>query len=313
MAGVEFGRSLIIANPASHSGLGAQAAARVGRFFDCYASLTRGHELVLTEGPGDGRRLAAAAAGFDTVFSLGGDGLAHEVACGLMEVPAESRPRFALVPMGSGNDLARTFHATRNDPDRAIAELVSGKERSMDLGRVNGSYFVQTLSFGMDAAIALDTTRRRAEDATQQGAALFATSGIRLFSSGMRGWEFEATCDGEPLEGIDIVFAVQNGPTYGGGFRVCPDADPADGRLDLCYSVRRPLSATALGLFGLARFGLHIRSSVLAFRDLSRLDVRFPEGRPPCQADGERLDADAYHVSVEPAALRVVVPAACPW
>lgn len=313
MAGVEFGRSLIIANPTSHSGLGAQAAARVGRFFDCYASLTRGHELVLTEGPGDGRRLAAAAAGFDTVFSLGGDGLAHEVACGLMEVPAESRPRFALVPMGSGNDLARTFHATRNDPDRAIAELVSGKERSMDLGRVNGTYFVQTLSFGMDAAIALDTTRRRAEDATQQGAALFATSGIRLFSSGMRGWEFEATCDGEPLEGIDIVFAVQNGPTYGGGFRVCPDADPADGRLDLCYSVRRPLSTTALGLFGLARFGLHTRSSVLAFRDLSRLDVRFPEGRPPCQADGERLDADAYHVSVEPAALRVVVPAACPW
>ena len=52
---------------------------------------------------------------------------------------------------------------------------------------------------------------------------------------------------------------------------------------------------------------------MLAFRDLSRLDVRFPEGPPPCQADGERLDADEYHVTVEPAALRVLVPAACPW
>ena len=313
MAGVEFGRSLIIANPASRSGRGAGAAVLVGRFFDCYGSLTDGHELVLTEGPGDAHQLAAGSAGFDTVFSLGGDGLVHEVACGLMEVPAGRRPRFALIPMGSGNDLARTFHATRNDPDHAIAELVSGKERSMDLGRVNDTYFVQTLSFGMDAAIALDTTRRRAEDATQRGAALFATSGVRLFSSGMRGWAFEATCDGEPLEGTDIVFAVQNGPTYGGGFRVCPDADPADGRLDLCYSRRRPHSATALGLFGLARLGLHTHSSVLAFRDLSRLDVRFPEGPPPCQADGERLDADEYHVTVEPAALRVLVPAACPW
>jgi YegS/Rv2252/BmrU family lipid kinase len=314
MTTAKLGKTLVIANPTAHSGKSAQAAEFVRRFLDSYGNLTAGHDLVMTKFAGHATQLAAAASDFDTVIALGGDGIIHEIVNGLMQLPSERRPRMAIVPMGTGNDFARTLHMARNDPKTALAQIARGEERTIDLGCVNGVYFMQTLSFGLDAAIALDTTRRRQDQTSQQGTALFVTSGLKIFSTGLRGWPFQARVDGEPISGTDVVFAVQNGPTYGAGFRVCPDASPADGRLDLCYSTRKPSNATVLALFGLARYGKHTRSRNVAFRKVQHLDVRFPGAdQPSCQVDGERLEADGYSVDVVPAALRVIVPPGCAW
>lgn len=314
MTTAKLGKTLVIANPTAHSGRSAQAAEFVRRFLDSYGNLTAGHDLVLTKAAGHATQLAAAAGDYDTVIALGGDGIIHETVNGLMELPRELRPRMAIVPMGTGNDFARTLQMARNDPSAALAQIVRGEERTIDLGCVNGVYFMQTLSFGLDAAIALDTTRRREDQTSQQGTALFVTSGLKIFSTGLRGWPFQATVDGEHIAGTDVVFAVQNGPTYGAGFRVCPDASPADGKLDLCYSTRKPSNATVLALFGLARYGKHTHSRSVAFRKIQHLDVRFPGAdQPSCQVDGERLEADGYSVDVVPAALRVIVPPGCAW
>lgn len=310
----KLGKTLVIANPTAHSGRSAQAAEFVRRFLDSYGNLTAGHDLVLTKAAGHATQLAAAAGDYDTVIALGGDGIIHETVNGLMQLPRELRPRMAIVPMGTGNDFARTLQMARSDPSAALAQIARGEERTIDLGCVNGVYFMQTLSFGLDAAIALDTTRRREDQTSQQGTALFVTSGLKIFSTGLRGWPFQATVDGEHITGTDVVFAVQNGPTYGAGFRVCPDASPADGKLDLCYSTRKPSNATVLALFGLARYGKHTHSRSVAFRKIQHLDVRFPGAdQPSCQVDGERLEADGYSVDVVPAALRVIVPPGCAW
>ena len=84
-----LGRTLVIANPAAHSGRGAQGATFAERFLASYSSATRGYELRLTTAPGDAELMAAEADGFDTVVALGGDGVIHEVANGLMRRPAE--------------------------------------------------------------------------------------------------------------------------------------------------------------------------------------------------------------------------------
>lgn len=309
MPTLHLGNTLIIANPASHSGKGANAADFVQRFLDSYTSVSTSRRLVLTKAPGHATELASRAGDVDTVVALGGDGLIHEIVNGLIQLPAHDRPRLAVLPVGSGNDFARTLGMVRNDPERALAQVVGGRERAIDLGCVNGTYFMQTLSFGLDAAIALDTTRRRANQTSQEGAGLFVTSGLRIFATGLRGWPFHATIDGEVVDGTDVVFAVQNGPTYGGGFRICPAASPTDGELDLCYSLRKPSTATVLALFGLARGGLHTRSSNVAFRKVLHVEVSFPgKDQPACQADGEELSADRYVIDVVPQALRVVWP-----
>lgn len=305
-----LGRLLVIANPAAHSGDGAEAAAFAERFLRSYSSATSGFELKLTHAPGDARRMASAASaeGFDTVAALGGDGVIHEAAGGLMALPTEARPRLAVIPMGSGNDYARTLGLARDDVAAALGQLVRGRERSLDVGVVNGVPFVQTLSFGLDSAIALDTTDRRAADTRQVGEALFITSGIKILARARGGWDVTARFDdGDPVRARELVFAVQVGPTYGGGFKICPAADPADGLLDVCYNVRRPSIPHILALFALARAGRHTGSRALRFTRAHRIELSFSK-EPPVQVDGERLRGTRFDIHVEPAALRVVVP-----
>lgn len=306
MAQSPLGRTLLIANPAAHSGKGATGADFARHFLGSYATATRGYEVRLTQGPGDAVGIAAGAVGFDTVLALGGDGVIHEVVNGLMRLPESARPQLGVIPLGSGNDYARTLGMARNDVEGAFAQLVRGTVRELEVGRVNGVHFMQTLSFGLDAAIALDTTDRRAANTSQEGEALFITSGLKILSRARGGFPCTASFDDErPIDLKTLIFAVQVGPTYGGGFRICPDADPGDDLLDVCYNVRKPLLPHLLALFGLARSGRHARSSVVSLRRIRHAVLDFAE-EPPCQVDGERLQGTHFEIDVIPRALRVV-------
>lgn len=303
-----LGKTLVIANPAARSGAGEKGADFAEKFLQGFSSATKGFEVVRTKAAGDAVGIAEGASGFDTVVALGGDGVIHEVVNGLMRVNRHERPQLGVIPMGSGNDYARTLGMKRNDVQGALAQLVRGEARPCELGRVNGTYFMQTLSFGLDAAIALDTTEKRAAGTDQEGEELFARSALRILAGAKKGFGVRASFDGEdPLELSTIIFAVQVGPTYGGGFRICPDADPADGALDICYNVNLPPTPVLLGLLGLARFGKHTASDVVRTRRARRIELAF-EQEPPCQVDGEELRAKEFAIDVEPAALNVVFP-----
>ena len=315
MSRSRLARTLIIANPPSHSGRGAAGAETVRRVLETYDAATDGFDLRLTEAAGDATWMAAESADYDTVIALGGDGVIHEVVNGLMQVDASARPRLGVVPLGSGNDFARTLGLKANDPETSLAQLLAGSERVLDLGHVTsdacpeGVYFMETLSFGLDAAIAIDTTDRREAGTRQEGSGLFLTSSIKLVSKARKALACEAVIDGgEPLRLGTLIFAVQNGPTYGGGFRICPAAMPTDGRLDVCYNVRHPWVPHLLVLLGLARFGLHTRSAAIRIAQAREITLHFPEDEPPCQVDGERFVGNKFDVRIEPRALRVIVP-----
>ena len=305
MGGMELGRTLVIANPAAQSGRGEQGAEYVRRYFSGYAA-SYDVRIKLTSAPGDGVQLARAASGYDTVIALGGDGVIHEVVNGLMKIGVSLRPLLGVIPLGSGNDYARSLGMSINRPETALGQIMQGVCRRVDLGIVNGTYFAQTLSFGLDAAIALDTVSRRREHGAR-GTRLFAGSGLRQITGGLRPWRYAAQFDGRRCSGSSIVFAVQVGPTYGGGFRICPDADLSDGELDCCRSEGVPSVAYALGLFALARFGRHTGSRYLRFERFSSGVVEF-EQEPPAQADGERLGGTRFEIGCKHRALEVIVP-----
>lgn len=106
-----LGKTLIIANPAAQNGNGAAAAEKAGRLLK--ASLGEDElAIVVTEGARHAEEIAAQARDLTSVIALGGDGIVHEVANGLMRLPAETRPALGLIPVGSGNDYARTIGMT---------------------------------------------------------------------------------------------------------------------------------------------------------------------------------------------------------
>lgn len=301
-----LGHTLVIANPASQSGAGAEGAEFVRRTLAAYESATDGFDVRLTTGPKAATDMAAAATSFDTVLALGGDGVIHEVVNGLMKMDSSVRPRLGIIPLGSGNDYARTLGMVSNAPDKSLAQILQGVPRRIDLGLVNGTYFDETLSFGVDAAIAIDTMERRLATGAH-GTRLFAASGVDVIRREMRRWPFRATIDGEPLEGNSIIFAIQVGPTYGGGFRICPDAVADDGLLNICYSEGAPSTIEALGILARARVALHTGSRYLNFRTASSIVIDF-EGEPPCQTDGERCEGSHFEISCAHRAIEVIHP-----
>lgn len=301
-----LGHTLVIANPVAQSGAGAEGADFVRGALERYDSATDGFTVRLTTGPGNATQLARAANGYDSVLALGGDGVIHEVVNGLMKIDVGRRPRLGIIPLGSGNDYARTLGMAADSPAQSLGQIFGGVARRVDLGLVNGTYFDETLSFGVDAAIALDTMERRQRGGAH-GTRLFMASGFDVIRHELRSWPFVARFDDEEVRGRSLVFAVQVGPTYGGGFPICPNADPRDGRLDVCHSAGDPSRATALLTFVKARFGAHTHSRYLRFRAARKLVVDF-EGEPPCQADGERVVGSHFEVECVHRALEVIWP-----
>lgn len=300
---------LIIANPTAQSGSGEAAAQQAEKLIR--KACGQGPDVVRTRYAGHGKELAASmGASYDLVVALGGDGIIHEVANGLMELEKSQRPALGIIPVGSGNDYAKT-HKVSEKADRAVAQLLEGKAVEADLGCCNGEYFTQTVSFGLDAAIALGTMERRKKTG-RHGTMLYLQEGIDQLLNHLDTYDFELEILEGPADDIGsyngkcILLACQNGPTYGGGFRICPEAAITDGLLDICFARGpvNPLYATTVFLS--AKNGHHTGFKPVEMHRASRLRLSF-DRRPPCQIDGEPHIADSYDIRVERAALRVVV------
>lgn len=301
---LEKGRTLLIANPAARNGDGAKATAVVVR--QLKATLPAGMlGAVRTMQPRHAAKLASEAGGFSAVLALGGDGIIHEVANGLMRIPEKSRPALGVIPVGSGNDYARTL-GMAGVPEDACRQLSSACPRALDLGCANGEYFTETLSFGVDAAIALDTMERR-QRAGKSSPLLYMRSGVDQLTHHLKELPYSASFDGAQTEGQSITFAVQIGPTYGGGFRICPDARPDDGFFDICIAHPPAGVIRALHVFFRAKSGTHTRFKQIELRQAAHIRLTFDEA-PPCQADGERMEARTFSIDICPHALNVLVP-----
>ncbi|MBQ9041722.1 MAG: YegS/Rv2252/BmrU family lipid kinase [Eggerthellaceae bacterium] len=304
---ISEGKTLLIANPAAQRGNGMEAAHIAHDLLVEWL----GRDNVgfqLTEKPGHAAELAESARGtYATVIVLGGDGVVHEAVNGLMRIPADERPRFGLVPVGSGNDYARTLGMSEVVPD-AVVQFLEASEVAVDIGCCNGEFFAETLSFGLDAAIALDTVERRARTG-EQGTILYLKSGIDQLFHHLDTFTFTATLDGERTLSAPIhMLAVQIGQTYGGGFRICPDADPTDGLFDICYAEAPMSIPEATFKFLRAKDARHTKFKNIFFERATRIELSF-DRRPPCQFDGEAHIADSYSISIDRRALRVLAPA----
>ena len=135
----------LVVNPAAGRGAARRLKDRVVRAF-------QGHgwsvEAVETAGPGHGSALAAeySRAGAERVIAVGGDGIVHEVANGLLA--AGGSAALGVVPAGSGNDFAKLLGVHAHGPEQAVRRITTATVRRFDAGMVAGEYFVNTLGFG---------------------------------------------------------------------------------------------------------------------------------------------------------------------
>ena len=300
-----LGHVLLIANPAAQNGNGAKAIEATAPLLR-EALGERNVVVAKTVGPHHATDLAKRAEGVDTVIALGGDGVIHEIANGLMQRDAFRRPALGVIPVGSGNDFARSLGVSSR-PNEACDQILHGQPIPIDVGHANGHWYVETLSFGLDAAIAIDTMERRKKSG-KSGAALYMESGFDQLLHHLDSYRYTASFDGgEPVTGEAITFAVQNGPYYGGGFKICPGARLDDGVLDLCIAHPPVSVAKAVYLFLRAKGGGHIGFKNIEMLRCTTAHIEF-DAQPPAQMDGEELKGRVFDIRLDPASLRVIAP-----
>jgi diacylglycerol kinase (ATP) len=226
-----------------------------------------------------GREVRDAARAAEIVVVAGGDGTMNR-AVNALEDRLDDLV-FALVPMGTGNDLARTLGLPL-DPEEGAVKVVEGSVRSIDYGRVCGEgvrrLFTNACMGGfpvaVNEAITADTKRRL-------GSVAFWLGGARAAAELER-----ATVRLNGMEVADCVAAgVGNGRTCGGGIAVWPSAAPDDGLLDGC-ALGAPNHARALQLAAKVRSGSHEQLESVATERASSITM---EADPPMEinVDGE--------------------------
>src|SRR5436305_2190654 len=250
-----FGNPIVILNPAANRGK-----------MDKYRTLVLDRvkleqaRYVETTKQGEAKELAMIAAKKGSpVIIVGGDGSVHEVVNGILS--SGRRVPLGIVAAGSGNDYAWNTLKLPPVPAAAIERAFTGQLVNSDAGIVNGRYFVNSFSVGLDADIAVAAGKMK-KIPFMSGERLYYSSTLKqlLFGYHRCPWLKFSLDGGEVASEVAhkryVLMAVTNGPTYGAGFRINPTADYADGLLDICAISYTPL-LRALKLLPVVQKGEH--------------------------------------------------------
>ncbi len=254
--------------------------------------------------PGDLERLLDDL-GDRMLVVVGGDGSVH-TAVATLHARGELSPDrpLGLVPLGTGNDLARTLGVPLG-PAEAAHALVGGRTRPLDLVVDDASgVVVNAVHLGVGA----EAAGKAAALKDRLGRAAYAVGSIAA-GAGATGWHLEVVVDGTAVHvgGEALMVAVANGRTIGGGAELAPDAEPDDGLLDVVVATSTgPLAR--LGFAVALRDGEHVeRDDVLVVRGR---EVTVTGDPFPLNADGELTGPVSRRTwTVRPGAWSLVVPA----
>lgn len=237
---------------------------------------------------------------------LGGDGSVHLLVATALRLGRLDRPPFGfgLVPLGTGNDLARTLGLPL-DPVRAAEVVLDGRARELDvLTDDAGGVVVNAVHLGVGAEAG-----RRAVPLKPRLGRLAYPVGSAVAGAAARGWRLRVTVDGTVLAGGDrraLMVALGNGVTIGGGAPVTPSARPDDGCVDVVVSFSTAWRARLAFAAALVRGRHPERHDVVAARGH---EVMVDGGPVPANADGELAELTGARTwTVRPHALRVTVP-----
>jgi YegS/Rv2252/BmrU family lipid kinase len=287
-------RTLVVINPVAGNGRAWRVweRARTGIADGCtweIAATTRvGHATELARG--------AAEAGYERVVAVGGDGTVCEVANGL----AGSTTAVGIVPAGTGNDCAANLGLPR-DPCAAARLAFAGQPRPIDLGHITtttaAAWFVNIAGFGFDAEVTwrLNRLRRLGSGTVPYVIGVIQT----LFHFAIP--RMRVTLDGRAMDTDVFLVAVANGPSYGGGMRIAPDAAMDDGILDICV-VRAISRSDVLRLVPRMYSGGHRDHPAVEFYRCREL-LAESSNLVRCQADGQPLGPVPARFTVQPRGL----------
>lgn len=267
--------------------------------------------------PGRAAARAALDAGADVVVAVGGDGTVRAVAHALGE--SESDAALAIIPRGTGNLLARNLAVPLSDIAAAFERALTEKPRPLDLGWVDTeaggethtNAFAVMAGFGIDAHMITETD----DDLKSRAGWLAYVESLGRAVEASELIHFDVDRDGKESSEEAHTVIVGNCGTLQGGIELLPNADPADGKLDLLMLDAEGISGwlDTLRTFvwdnGIKRLltGGDVATSTQSVRhdQFRELELNLSEPRL-FEVDGDDLEKTTHvKIRVQPGAIRV--------
>jgi diacylglycerol kinase (ATP) len=242
----------------------------------------------------------AIRSGFTRIVAVGGDGTVHEVVNGT----AGSDTTIGILPFGTGNDWARALRVPSSS--ETLAHMLERPEVvPANVALMNGRYFVNAAGIGFDGLVARHINHHPL--IKRMGPAGYAVSAVKVLWSFVPS-EIHLQVDGVAMHIPDTwMLAIGNGPFYGGGMKICPDACFDDDWLDICI-VSRLGKARFLQLFPLVYSGKHVAlDSWITILRGKRIQIQCPV-EMVAHADGELIPSARFDVKISEQRLRFLRP-----
>jgi len=298
----EVGRVTLLTNPMAGHGNAPHAAERaVARFQERGVDVTEivgrdaQHARDLVEGAINNGTDALVVAGGDGVISLALQALAHS------DIP------LGIIPAGTGNDHAREYGIPVGDPAAAADVIVAGHTETIDLGLIRASddtttWFGTVAATGFDSLVSDRVNRMR----WPHGRMRYNLAIVAELSQ-LRPLPFRLVLDGDREIVTDLTLAAfGNTRSYGGGMLICPDADHADGLLDITM-VSSGSRLKLVRLFPTIFTGTHVELDEVTTARARKIWVECPGIN--AYADGEYACPLPAEISAVPGALTIFRPA----
>ncbi len=266
------------------------------------------YDLRVSTAPGECTRFAreAAESGREyRLYACGGDGTLNEVVQG---AGGYDNVSVTVYSGGSGNDFVKLFDDPKAFFD--LERLLDSEETAFDLIDCNGELALNICSVGLDARIGTDVSRYKRLPLLS-GFRAYAVSTLVNVIKGISE-HYVVELDGQKIDAKQTMICVCNGRYYGGGFNPVPEADPADGLLDvlLVKKVSRLQVAQVIGKYKNGRYK-ELPKLVQHFRTKS---IRILcDKSSPINLDGELRIWQDVTMSVSDKKLRFFYPKGLVW
>lgn len=241
--------------------------------------------------------------GTDALVVVGGDGV---IADALQALAGNDIP-LGIIPAGTGNDHAREYRLPTKDPVAAADIVADGWTETVDLGRIRDQAGV-TKWFGTVAAAGFDSlvTDRANRMRWPRGRMRYNLAMLAELSA-LRLLPFRLVLDGRDEIVTDLTLAAfGNTRSYGGGMRICPNADHADGQLDITM-VHSASRIRLIRLFPTVYKGTHVDLDEVSTARVKSVEVESPGIN--VYADGDFVCALPAEISAVSGALQILTPA----
>jgi diacylglycerol kinase (ATP) len=253
-----------------------------------------------TRKTGEAEKLAreATRGGCNYIVVAGGDGTLNEVVNGVAR--AKRRPQIGIVPLGTGNDFARTLGLPPSLEEN-IDILRAGKTRAVDIVRVRSNrirYFVNVSAGGFSGIVSDKMT----PEIKHNWGPFAYVRGAAAALPKLRAYKTRVVLDGdEDFSTALYNVAIANGRFVAGGLPIAPEADPGDGLLDVILIPKRSAGEMVL-LAAEMILGKHLSNNAVIFRRAKKVTLR---ARPSLcfNVDGEFVGKTPAVFQIVPRAL----------